>query len=336
VILKPRKRVRARHVGPAVLKAETAAAPVATGAARVEVGERELTLARALCDTEREARDAALATLSHWLADNAAAVTDPDFDKLCKALFYCVWMADTRPAISQVVERVVDLADVAGWPYLNALFRCIVREWHGVDRHRVDKFYELISVALGASIALIIRETQADSETAAASVRFEASVSRFVEMMQKCVFDRAAQGGGVGVANHLVDYWVDCVFIPLVDFARTSLPGNELHWAWNKSLQVPLGCLGARKVQCVALSMRVVERVVTGLPAVAASEKLSLNDKAQRDGIRRSMKVVWSAAASKDTVDEIRKPLYSVHAILKERAVALEAVDGVLPPPRYA
>jgi Nucleolar protein,Nop52 len=335
VILKPRKRVRPRHVGPAVLKPAPESAPVATGAAHVEVGVRELSLARALSDTEREARDASLAALALWLGENASEVSDADFDKLCKALFYCVWMADKRPIISQVIERVVGLADVAGWSYMAALFRCIVREWHGVDRHRVDKFYELITVALESAVAKILRETQTDSEISTASARFQVSTAKFSEMMQTSVFDRATMGGGVGVANHVIDYWVTKVVVPLVIFAHTSLPGNELHRAWDSSLQVPLGALGARKIQCVALSKRIVDRVVTGLPELAAGETLALNDKAQRDVLRRSMKKVWSAAASKESVDEVRELLYSVHATLKARAVELEAVAGVLPPPRY-
>jgi hypothetical protein len=326
VIVKPRRRSRATLPASAALVLSSPATPGApVVSARVALGDRELQLARALSDTERTTRDAALRALEAWLREHAADVTDPDWDRLCKALFYCIWMADKRPVIAVVVARIVGLADIAGWPFLQALFRCIVREWPGVDRHRVDKFYELVTVALEHAVARTVR---ADANAGVAENR--QAVACLMSALQTEVVDKAARGAS-GVALHVFDYWLERVLQPLMIHVVDAFPGNEAHRIYDEIMTVPCSILGAKNVQLLALSLRAVDRIICSLPDALAVERLQLSPKCQRDMIKRTMKKVWSAAASKESHAQCRQGLFAAHSKLKAHVAILEAQDGVLP-----
>lgn len=326
VLISKRKRVRPRHTGPAVLKPRgPEAASLPPTSATAVVGSRELQLARALSDTEAEARDAALDALRAWLGEHAENVATEDWDKLCKALFYCVWMADTRPVITLVVQRVVDLGEPGGWAYLGALLRAIVREWHGVDRHRVDKYYELVSETVRAAVARAVGECGDDLNNVGGAVE------NMVGMLQSSVFARAGSGGA-GVALHIFDYWLDSVVTPILVHAQKAGSVNVPVAAFERVMGPVFDMLGPKRGSLLGVSRRAVERSVLPLPALLAREDLGLGEKAQRDMLRRVMRHVWTAAASWDTLEDCRKGLYAAHAALKERASELEGVEGVLPP----
>jgi Nucleolar protein,Nop52 len=322
VIIKPsRKRTRPRHTGPATLKPRHTPLAPPTAATAV-VGTRELQLARALSDTESEARDAALLALHAWLAEFSGEVSEGDLDKLCKALFYCVWMADGRPVISVVVKRVVGLGKVGGWRFLAAVLRCVVREWHGVDRHRVDKFYELVSVCVEACVARCLEEA---GEGGAGLL---ASVGKLIAVVDGEVVSKAGKGAS-GVALHVLDYWEARVLTPVLGRAVEVLPQNDVVKVFEEAMRPVYGVLAATSGGLMAASRRAVERVCEPLPEVLAG--FGLSDKARRDMVRRVMKKVWEAASNKATVEGCRKALYDVHAVLKGQALALELKGGVLP-----
>lgn len=322
VIIKPaRKRVRPRHFGPATLKPRRTVTGPPTASTAV-VGVRELQLARALSDTEAEARDAALQALHAWLAAHAADVSTADMDKLCKALFYCVWMADTRPVITQVVRRVVGLSAVAGWPFLSALLRCVVREWHGVDRHRVDKYYELVTEAVEACVA------RCQAEAAGTGPGLVAAMDALIGVLDTEVLAKAAKGAS-GVALHVLDYWTPRVLAPVLAQAAAVLPQNDVVKIFETAMRPVYAVLAATSGTLMAVSRRAVDRVCTPLPETLAA--FGLSDKAQRDMARRTMKKLWEAASNKDTVESCRAALYAAHATLKAHATELETRGGVLP-----
>jgi Nucleolar protein,Nop52 len=322
VIIKPsRKRVRPRHSGPAFIKPRTVPNLTPTSSTAV-VGTRELQLARALSDTEAEARDAALLSLHAWLGEHGANLSDADMDKLCKAIFYCLWMADKKPVIALVVERVVGLSEVGRWPYLAALLRCVVREWHGIDRHRVDKYYELITVAVEACVQRCLREGGDEG------AQLVASVKRAVGVLEAEIVAKAGMGAS-GVALHVLDYWGERVVEPVVTRARELLPLNDVVNVFECVMSPVYVVLAPKFGTLMAVALRAVERVCEPMPALLG--RIGVSDKAQRDMCRRVMKKVWAAAATKETLEGCRGPLYAVHATLKAHAVELEAKGGVLP-----
>ncbi|KAL7753762.1 hypothetical protein RI367_000693 [Sorochytrium milnesiophthora] len=106
----------------------------------------ESNLSRRLAAVDKKTRDQAVKSLTAWLTARSE-LTDLDLMKLWKALFYCYWLSD-KPLIQQeLAERLSKIAQQVpaklGLRYIQAFWQTIVAEWHGIDRLRLDKFYNL-------------------------------------------------------------------------------------------------------------------------------------------------------------------------------------------------
>lgn len=321
VLIKPlRKRIRPRHTGAAILKTHpksSTAPPSAPTSTTAVIGDRELQLARALSDTDSQVRDAALLALQTWLASHGDQMSALDVDRLCKAVYYCVWMADGRLVITEVVNRVVGLG--AGWVYLAGLVKCVVREWHGVDRHRVDKYYELVTKCVEACV-----------EKAVSEGGNKEAVARLMAVLDGKVISQSSKGAS-GVALHVLDHWLERVVTPIMKCvqARKGVQENELVVVFESLMEPACSVLGAQSGTGMAVSRRSVERVVAGVPQ--AVREFGVGEKAQRDMCRRTMRKVWGAAADKKTIDVCRESLYEAHNEIKLHVKALEENVGVVP-----
>ncbi|KAK4705090.1 ribosomal RNA-processing protein 1, partial [Phenoliferia sp. Uapishka_3] len=96
--------------------------------------------------------------------------------KLWKGVFYCFWMSD-KPLVQQALASDLALLTLSVRPktqggrslgrvarftsamsYLRAFWDAIVREWSGLDRLRLDKFYLLIRRFVHVGFVLLKRE----------------------------------------------------------------------------------------------------------------------------------------------------------------------------------
>ncbi|GAB9471349.1 hypothetical protein Gpo141_00008566 [Globisporangium polare] len=112
-----------------------------------------------LAHTEKKYRDLALKKLTVYLTKKAEW-TDLEWDKLWKALFYCMWMSDKRPIqeelssnLASLVHKLPSVELALG--FVHSFFRTMHREWHGIDGLRLDKFYSLVRKFVHESIALL-------------------------------------------------------------------------------------------------------------------------------------------------------------------------------------
>ncbi|ORX37697.1 nucleolar protein,Nop52-domain-containing protein [Kockovaella imperatae] len=155
-----------------------------------------LPLGKQLAHTDKHVRDGAIANLVAFLSRGAPS--DPyedanessedgrtgersyvplnveEMDKLWKGLFYCFWMSD-KPLVQQALAR--DLAELvllirpekdedrfsAAVDFLAGFWRAIVREWEGIDRLRIDKFYLLLRRYTIVTFRLLAREQWSSS-----------------------------------------------------------------------------------------------------------------------------------------------------------------------------
>ncbi|DAZ96687.1 TPA: hypothetical protein N0F65_009154 [Lagenidium giganteum] len=112
-----------------------------------------------LAHTEKKYRDQALKKLTLYLTKKTEW-TDLEWDKLWKALFYCMWMSDKRPVQEELSSNLAALvhklpsADAA-LAFVHSFFRTMHREWHGIDGLRLDKFYSLIRKFVHQSFVLL-------------------------------------------------------------------------------------------------------------------------------------------------------------------------------------
>lgn len=231
--------------------------------ASVLFGERELKLARALADSERKVREASLASLQTWLRDNASAIakSESDIDKLWKALFYCVWMTDKPLVIESVIKDVVNFADIIGWPFLNGLYQCIIREWPGIDRHRVDKFYALLSTALSKSASRILGGKDDES--------FLQDIQTLTTLMSRIASETSFKEGK-GVILHVVDEWCQVVMVPSMNKA-VGFQEQTAASAWGFLSEWFLPLLASADPRLSGFKNRLRREIVQKLPSVVES-----------------------------------------------------------------
>ena len=97
---------------------------------------------------DKKTRDKAVAVFSKWIA-RQEHLSDDEYVKVWKALFYCYWMSDKGPVQRELAERLAALINVCRTQeqterFLRAFYTTMQREWAGIDRLRMDKFYNLI------------------------------------------------------------------------------------------------------------------------------------------------------------------------------------------------
>jgi ribosomal RNA-processing protein 1 len=95
---------------------------------------------RLLVHTEKKVRDKAVSSLVEYLLANQNSLSELEFLKLWKGLFYCFWMSD-KPLIQQdLAEKlsvlIHDLDQDSAVAYVKAFWKIIIKEWYGIDRLR--------------------------------------------------------------------------------------------------------------------------------------------------------------------------------------------------------
>ncbi|KAH9178801.1 Nop52-domain-containing protein [Lactarius sanguifluus] len=120
-------------------------------------------LAKYLASTDKKTRDKAVKNLSAFLSDpERPHLSSHDMDKLWKGIFYCFWMSDKalvqQALASELANIVLSINDnAASLEFLRGFWRTIVREWDGIDRLRMDKYYLLIRRFVNATFRLLTR-----------------------------------------------------------------------------------------------------------------------------------------------------------------------------------
>ncbi|GFP96910.1 probable homogentisate phytyltransferase 1 chloroplastic [Phtheirospermum japonicum] len=100
----------------------------------------------ASCNTT--VRSQALRLLQSWLVSEAQQLSDSDIKKLWKGLFYCLWHSDKTPnqlaLINRLTSLFLSLQPSLSLEFFRGFLVTLRREWPGIDRLRLDKFYLLI------------------------------------------------------------------------------------------------------------------------------------------------------------------------------------------------
>ncbi|CAO1637987.1 unnamed protein product [Parajaminaea phylloscopi] len=139
-----------------------------------------------LASTEKRTRDSAVRSLSAYLSKSGAEPMEPlQLAKLWQGIFYCFWMSDKplvqqdlaselsqmllaipgtskvqAPVLAGFSDSVGDLTERTrgGLALLEGFWDAMSREWGGLDKWRVDKFYMLLRRFVNAALRLLARE----------------------------------------------------------------------------------------------------------------------------------------------------------------------------------
>ncbi|GJE87686.1 Nop52 domain-containing protein [Phanerochaete sordida] len=121
-------------------------------------------LGKYLASNDKKTRDRAVKSLSAFLCDPSHDdLPKSELAKLWKGIFYCFWMSD-KPLVQQALaSEIAEIAlqipkTPAALAFLRGFWEALVREWPGIDRHRLDKYYMLVRRFVNASFRLLIRD----------------------------------------------------------------------------------------------------------------------------------------------------------------------------------
>jgi len=110
-----------------------------------------LSLFSLMIATEKEKRDKAIEHVRGFLL-KSSNLSHMEMMKLWKGLYYCVWMSDKPRVQEELCENLSQIVHRLSWKdglaYLSGFWETICREWRGIDRLRLNKFYNLMRCML--------------------------------------------------------------------------------------------------------------------------------------------------------------------------------------------
>ncbi|KAI8054630.1 nucleolar protein,Nop52-domain-containing protein [Syncephalis plumigaleata] len=125
----------------------------------------ETAFAKRLASNDKKERDRAVKSLRKYLT-HRQETEEVELLKLWKGIFYCMWMSDKPLIQQQLCDDLADLAKLMSVerviPWFNAFWTTMCREWAGVDKHRIDKFYLLMRRFVNAAFR-VLQQNQWDS-----------------------------------------------------------------------------------------------------------------------------------------------------------------------------
>ncbi|KLO20099.1 Nop52-domain-containing protein [Schizopora paradoxa] len=261
-------------------------------------------LAKYLASSDKKTRDKAVKSLAKYLSENQGkALPKQEMAKLWKGIFYCYWMSD-KPLVQQALSS--ELADLlllissteSAFAFLGGFWEAIVREWNGIDRLRMDKYYMLVRKFINASFRLLRR---AEWENSALGTFNEVLTSPGGPL---CPDDTRIPGS---LTYHIVDIYLEelekalsVASDPSSDTTFSELPAPLI------PLLLPFFDLAARTSSSITHS-----RVSTGLidPLLVALTTASSSDppSKKRKFLTLSQQSDLSDLISKSCIDEPQK-----------------------------
>ncbi|XP_040588187.1 ribosomal RNA processing protein 1 homolog A isoform X1 [Mesocricetus auratus] len=124
----------------------------------------EIQLAQRLAGNEQVTRDRAVRKLRKYIMARtqraAGGFTPDELLKIWKGLFYCMWMQDKplqQEELGRTISQLIHAFQTTETQhlFLRAFWQTMIREWVGIDRLRLDKFYLLMRLLLRESLKAV-------------------------------------------------------------------------------------------------------------------------------------------------------------------------------------
>ncbi|XP_069745218.1 ribosomal RNA processing protein 1 homolog A-like isoform X2 [Narcine bancroftii] len=122
--------------------------------------------------------------------------------KIWKGIFYCMWMQDKPLLQEELADSIAQLVHSfrnldAKFLFLETFFQTMNREWNGIDRLRMDKFYTLIR--------LVLRQFLEELKSMDWD---ESTVNRFLSCVTDEVLSPARNSAPNGIRYHFIDIYL--------------------------------------------------------------------------------------------------------------------------------
>ncbi|KAF6121524.1 ribosomal RNA processing 1B [Phyllostomus discolor] len=254
----------------------------------------EIQFAQRLASHEKGIRDRAVRKLRQYISVKTQRETggfsQEELLKIWKGLFYCMWVQDEPLLQEELANTISRLIHAVHNPEAQHLFvqtfwQTMNREWTGIDRLRLDKFYTLIRLVLRESFEALKRTGWEESR-----------VKLFLDVLMKEVLHPESQSPDA-VKFHFVDVYLD---------ELSKVGGRELLADQNLKFIDPFCKIAAKTkdhalVQTIARG--VFEVIVDQSPSVpeAAMEELptKVGGSHRSEDERAGNEVAWRKTLSK-------------------------------------
>ncbi|KAG7239125.1 hypothetical protein INR49_030005, partial [Caranx melampygus] len=178
------------------------------------VQEPEVQFAQKLASNEKPTRTKAIKKLRKYISVRsqraAGGFTIDELLKLWKGLFYCLWMQD-KPLLQEELSKQISslihcfhhpeglltpLLSPVEFLYLESFLLTFKREWTGIDRLRMDKFFQLVRFMFRQTFELLKRT---DWESSV--------VSRFLQLVAAQLLQSGSEAP-TGLQFHVLDLYM--------------------------------------------------------------------------------------------------------------------------------
>ena len=124
---------------------------------------------QALGSNDKEVREKAVKALQAYLK-RARDIEELELRKIWKALFYCFWHSDKRKVQEELAERLAGFVHSMAsaekaWLFVKVFWSTMSREWTGIDRLRMDKFYSLLRRSVEHTLKMVAQAGWAHDAT---------------------------------------------------------------------------------------------------------------------------------------------------------------------------
>ncbi|XP_029926332.1 ribosomal RNA processing protein 1 homolog A-like isoform X1 [Myripristis murdjan] len=169
------------------------------------IQEAEVQFAQRLASNDKPTRTKALKKLRKYISvrsqNGKGGFTGDELLKLWKGLFYCLWMQD-KPLLQEELSKQISgllhsfQSVDSQLLYVESFLQTFKREWTGIDRLRMDKFFQLVRFMFRQTFEML-RRKQWDSSV----------VSRFLELLTAQVL-QSGSAAPMGLQYHILDLYM--------------------------------------------------------------------------------------------------------------------------------
>ncbi|KAM9341887.1 uncharacterized protein rrp1 isoform 1-T1 [Pholidichthys leucotaenia] len=166
------------------------------------VQQAEVQLAQRLASNDRPVRTRTVRKIRKYLSarDRTGGFCNEELLKLWKGLFYCLWMQDKPLLQEELSKQVSSFIHVftttdRQLAFFQSFLQTFKREWTGIDRLRLDKFYQLIRFMFQQTFEVLKKKNWDES-----------SVSDFLQLLTV----QLLQDGDapIGLQLHVLDVYL--------------------------------------------------------------------------------------------------------------------------------
>ncbi|XP_071957344.1 ribosomal RNA processing protein 1 homolog A-like [Antedon mediterranea] len=167
----------------------------------------EVHFAQRLASNEKPTRDKTIKKLRLWMTVRSKsgkhAFNEEDFLKLWKGLFYCMWMCDKAVVQEELADNIAKLVHKlhttdSALMFFKTFLKTMEREWHGIDRLRMDKYYMFIRRLFREQLEFV-KQNHWDKE----------HIEAFLDVLKQGLLNPTSPTKALGLLHHISDIYLE-------------------------------------------------------------------------------------------------------------------------------